>query len=287
MSNHLHLVVYVNPGIVQGWSDREVLERWYRVFPHQLRMATEGNGSTEVFFTKKLEDKEFIQTVRDRLGEISWLMRCLNEHIARKANREDGCSGRFWEGRFKCQRLCDPGAVLTCMAYVDLNPVRAGLADSPEASEFTSAYERIQSEQASHKLEQINQSDVLTAVQMGFVEETRQAIGRADWLMDFERMKANNHLPFLGLTQYLELLDETGRIIRSDKKGSINEALQPILRRLDLDVDEWVENVERYGRLFYQLSGKAESLVAHAHRIGQKFCRGLKGAGVLYARRTC
>jgi hypothetical protein len=257
MSNHLHLVVYVDPSISQGWSDREVLERWYRVFPHQMRIATEGNASAEDFFAKRVDDSEFVQRVRNRLGEISWLMRCLNEHIARKANREDGCSGRFWEGRFKCQRLCDPGAVLTCMAYVDLNPVRSGLADSPEASEFTSAYVRIQSEQAARKLEKINPLDVLTAEQMGLVEEAHKAIGYSDWLMDFERMKSNNHLPFVGLTQYLELLDETGRMIRSDKKGSINEALQPILRRLDLDVDEWVENVERYGSLFYQLSGKA------------------------------
>jgi len=65
-------------------------------------------------------------------------MRCLNEHIARLSNKEDGCKGRF-----KSQASLDETAVLTCMAYVDLNPIRAGITDSPETSDFTSIQTRI------------------------------------------------------------------------------------------------------------------------------------------------
>ena len=62
-------------------------------------------------------------------------MKVLNENIAKQANKEDKCTGHFWESRYKSQALLDEQAVLSCMTYVDLNPIRAAMAPTPEQSD--------------------------------------------------------------------------------------------------------------------------------------------------------
>jgi hypothetical protein len=45
---------------------------------------------------------------------------------------EDQCTGRFWERRFKSQPILGEAGLLACSVYVDLNPVRGGIAATPE-----------------------------------------------------------------------------------------------------------------------------------------------------------
>lgn len=134
MSNHYHVVLRVDQSRAETWSDDEVCERWARLFKGSLLLQRYVGGEP----LSKVEIdavSEQIAVLRRRLYDISWFMRVLNESIARQADAEDGVKGRFWEGRFKSQALLDETAVLAAMAYVDLNPVRAGIADTPETSE--------------------------------------------------------------------------------------------------------------------------------------------------------
>ena len=149
MSNHLHLVVRNRPDLAGQWTDQEVARRWWNLFPRRKNEDDSPAEPEPHELDMLMADPAALQERRQRLSSLSWFMRCLAEPIARQANREDGCTGRFWEGRYKCQRLLDDAAVLACSVYVDLNPIRAGMAETPETSEFTSAYERIQAQKES------------------------------------------------------------------------------------------------------------------------------------------
>lgn len=142
MSNHLHAILRVRPDIVKLWSDEEVATRWLRLFPGK-RLEDFLGEPTRQQIAKELGDAKRLLELRKRLSSISWFMRALSEPIARKANREDHCTGRFWEGRFKAQKIVDEAGLLACSMYVDLNPVRATMAQSPEQSRYTSAFDRI------------------------------------------------------------------------------------------------------------------------------------------------
>jgi REP element-mobilizing transposase RayT len=153
MSNHSHFVLWVRPSVAAGWSAEEVARRWLSVFGKRV------DGPTEQDIGQAVANAERIELWRGRLGDVSWFMRCLNEWLARKANAEDECTGRFWEGRFTSQLLEDEGAVLACMAYVDLNPVRARMATSLEESRLTSVHDRICARRARQRLKTVSLHD--------------------------------------------------------------------------------------------------------------------------------
>jgi hypothetical protein len=175
-------------------------------------------------------------------------MRCLNENIAHQANEEDQCTGRFWEGRFKSQALLDEGALLTAMAYVDLNPIRASIASSPEESQFTSIYERIQ-----YAKQQMNTNT------QPIVVNTIDTLAQPKQLMPFVNNHRNKKCTFaieFNLSDYLELVDSSGRIIRDDKAGAIPDNLLPILTRINLSTVGWLMMVQELEDKFFYAVGQ-------------------------------
>jgi len=169
---------------------------------------------------------DLVEQWRTRLYDLGWFMRCMNEHIARQANTEDACTGRFWEGRYKSQALLDEAAVLACMAYVDLNPIRAEIAGTPEISEFTSLYARIKATESTSIRAKIKKS------------KTTSTQPTPKGLLPFtggECMKSPGNLLPYDFLDYLALVDWTGSAVRKDKRGAIPEHLAPILLRLGID----------------------------------------------------
>ena len=142
MSNHVHIVVRMLPEAARAWSAREVAVRWVVLFGIRLPRGADGAVRSGVI-DALARDAAWVEERRKRLCHLSWFMRAFSESIAVRANAEDDCTGRFWEGRFTSVAILDQAALIACMAYVDLNPVRAGIVDRPEQGRCTSFRQRV------------------------------------------------------------------------------------------------------------------------------------------------
>jgi REP element-mobilizing transposase RayT len=237
MSNHLHVVLHINSEKIAKWSKLDVLKRWHKLHKGTLFTQQYVRGEALPDYAMAMVESS-AETFRKRLTDISWFMKELNEPIARQANFEDKCTGRFWEGRFKSQALLDEPALLACMAYVDLNPLRAKVSQTPETSAFTSVKKRVTA--ARHQ----KQPKSLYP----FVGNRREnkPVG----------------LPFK-LTDYLELVDITGRIIRKDKRGALDASLLPILQRLNISSENWLCIAIEFGARTGVVVGSEQSIASY------------------------
>ena len=146
LSNHLHVVLRSRPDVVATWKDREVARRWLLLFPKRKKKDGSAEEPSKAEIDMIVNNPKVLAQRRKRLSDISWWMRCTAENIARRSNLEDNVTGHFWEGRFKSQLILDEAGLLACAAYVDLNPIRAALAETPETSDFTGVKDRIDSD---------------------------------------------------------------------------------------------------------------------------------------------
>jgi len=243
MSNHLHIVVKILPDEIDLLSNTEVAERWCSLFKGPILVQRWQAGETLCSAELQTVD-DCIKLYRKRLASLSWFMKCLNEPIARQANKEDLCTGHFWESRFKSQALLTEQALLSCMAYVDLNPVRANMAATPESSEYTSIKERIKPT-FSPDLAAQEQIENQSLLRFNIAEKP---------LAKFEGNEKNgqhNGILF-SLVDYLELVDSTGRIIRSDKRGAIPSNLPPILERMGINLETWLTSATEFESTYYR-----------------------------------
>ncbi len=276
LSNHLHVVLRTRPDVVEQWSDEEVARRWLRLFPRRRDQEGQPAEPEEHELLMITSDTMRLAEIRRRLSDVSWWMRCTAESIARQANKEDQCTGRFWEGRFRAQLLLDEASLLACAAYVDLNPVRAALAQTPETSDFTGAKDRIDdlkqresNSTTTHDWERSRRRQKSGWLSPVEINEQTDATGPDPSPTD--RRASQKGFLSMSLAKYLELLDWTGRQLRTGKRRAIPSHLASILERLGLDTTSWCDLVSKFGKLFKRAAGTAASLATEAARRGQSY----------------
>ena len=250
LSDQLTLTLRSRPDIAGQWDDLDVAKRWWRLFPQRRLKDGSPDQPTD------LELRVLVARVtelRPRLSSISWFMRCTAEVIARWANAEDQCTGRFWEGRFKCTLLNDEAAILGGLVHVDLLAIQRGFATSPEESTFTGLNDRIH--------DALNQSKRTAAANTG---PDQPVVRTSDWLSpmkgsdgpsastsasSFPQRRASDRCCVdVSLNDYRHLAEWTLECIRVGGPRCIQESEPQILRRMQLDGPAWLTLFSSFSR---------------------------------------
>ena len=305
MSNHYHVVLRVDADRAAGLTDDEVLARWTRLFtgPMLVQRYLQPAARAAMGDAERAKVQEMAHIYRQRLCDLSWFMRVLNESIARQANAEDGVKGHFWEGRFKSQALLDEQALLAAMAYVDLNPIRAGMVESLENSAHTSIAARLAELRGQSFVPVTAPCPPQNAAVAGSdpgaqgaqpgalrlpslrPEQDMAALPEAP-LMPFDPTgRFAQAVPF-GLEEYLELVDTMGRAVHPHKRGSIPPHAPAVLQRLGMDADAFINAADTFFRSFASAVGTPAQLLQWAAHRQLRAMRGMAAARQVFERRA-
>jgi hypothetical protein len=246
MDNHLHVLCRLDPDEALRWSDDEVARRWLAVYPPRS-MAIDDPEVVEAWVAEQLKDAARVGRWRQRLGNLGWFMKALKEPLSRLANKQDGCRGAFWDARYRSIAILDEEALLATCAYIDLNPLAAGAASTPESSRYTSLGQRLQHARRRKRLRG------LRAATAGSVpgSQAAGAFEQDHWLVPLEDRRGPGYgssragrsiregmLESFSLGSYLLLVDYTSRLHRSGKARLRSEVAE-IFQRLGTSGEFW------------------------------------------------
>ena len=275
MSNHFHSVLRSRPDIVQEWTDSEVATRWMLLCPKRRNkdLSPAEPNEKELDSIRNKPDK--LKEIRSRLSDISWWMRILCQRVAKRANRESKETGRFFNGRFKAVRLLDEEAILACMSYVDLNPIRAKAAETLEESKHTSIAARIaafaRENEDAKPVPEATGNEPSTSNSPSKKSESPDAYLAPIELVDTKgeegpkeskdkKRCSDKGVLSLSTMNYMQLLDATARVVREEKRGFTPETTPPILKRLGIEADLWLAYATEFGRMFSLAAGNVQSM---------------------------
>ncbi len=249
LDNHLHVLCRLDPEESLKWTAEQVIRRWIAIYP-PAKLAMDDPKTVQTWVDHEVENTARIEVLRERLSNLGWFMKALKEPLARLANKADGCRGTFWEARFKSIAILDSQSLLATSVYIDLNPLAAGIAETPEQSEYTSIRQRVQHVQDN------GNTDALRAALLGSVAGSKAAghVEQDHWLVPIEDRRRYSNAPTisnregmlasLSLGSYLLLVDYTGRLYRNGK-ARMNSAVREIFDRIDTSQEYWGDMVGR------------------------------------------
>ncbi|MFN7845125.1 MAG: transposase [Pirellula sp.] len=314
LSNHVHVILRNRPDVVASLTDEEVAIRWLRVFPGR-RIEEHLAEPSQVDVQRVLSDADLLAKIRTRLSDISWFMRALAEPIARMANSQDQCTGRFWEGRFKAQRIVDDAGLLACAMYVDLNPIRAAMAEDLENSLHTSVYDRIEAEKgnkipsAAFDLLPITQEESIVQRRKSVAQQRldlkvknkgiAKRVPRDSWLaplsLNVGRTSSDPQVHREGLrasdkgflriewSSYKKLLGWVAENKPGAGRVSLPKSLSEALIACGVVPETFSDLVWNFRKYFSRCVGGSEAMSGDAKRIGRRWHRGQRRAATCFS----
>lgn len=276
MDNHMHLVLTIRPDIVAGWSDEEVAKRWLTYLPPVTRGVR--RTATEEDIRKLQRDPAKIAKCRLRLCELGEFHKALKQPLARLVNIQENVTGHFWEGRYRSRRVLDLAALLSTMAYVDLNPVRASIARTPEQSPFTGMYHRASArDHVLRRMSRRERARLQTAAKRldgwrrGCVAFPSEPV--PSFLTPIAHTEERRGLfGDMTLDEYLVVVDRIGREVRrnqQDRRGRIPHDLAPILERIEVDGKSFLAQMASTAKWFGSVIGLEASCALESARVGR------------------
>ena len=270
LSNHFHLILRTRPDVVASWSDEEVARRWLSICPVGKNKDGSAVAPTDKHVRSITGCSLKLAEIRRRLSDIAWWMRLLCQRVATRSNKEDGQTGRFFQDRYKATVLCDEASLLACSLYVDLNLVRAAMAQTIEDSDHTSIQRRVRAERAKIDPEasprRLTEADFLSPLTVNpddpIVPDRSKSSHRC----------SNKGYLSMSVPDYLQLLDWTARQTAQGKRGRTDGSVPPVLRRLGLSSGTFVELTRDFGSLFGHVAGGCERVDAmRSCQTGRRF----------------
>lgn len=270
LRNHLHNVLRTRPDVARRLTPHEVAKRWLTI-TKLTKCPTDDLPKPDKKEVEKLvKNKKKLAKMRKRLSNVSWFMGTLLENTSRRSNKEDECSGAFWESRFKCRECTDLNSILVCGIYVDLNLMRAGEAKSLETSRHTSIFQRLMA--AKQPKNSKTRADGWMA-ELTMQPENKQ---NEQWAYTSRTGRRASDLGVIpvSLEDYVKLAKWTVKLIQSGQRTTIPGDLEAVLEHMDVNPEAWIDTVQDYEELFCHAIGPPGSMEKVAERLDKQHLKG-------------